>query len=461
MKLIKFPLSNTTGKEISLPNNIKLIDDTENVTTSLPYKDWEIDEIIENLSEDEQDLLIEKISVLVESWELTLDAELEALLQRRYKESKTNLNYVDWLYDLAQEQIYRTYAIEQLDKQKNKVASLTTLNAETNQTSTGSNSSIGIISTNRFSTINESVKTIAPTATPTASNTAINFDNSLYSDAPTNQSNINNNCLLDEEQQINQIIDGLSEDEQDALIEKTAILFDEWESTRDKGLELALRTQHQKHQPNIPYQDFLYELAQSQVYREYAIEQLELAKQSNTFGFIEPFAEIEKVYCDTTPNVKVDELNIDELTFNEPVFDNVSQDAKNEMGVQFCDTNKHIAIPINDEVTSNNNSDIFIREQSFSNKISLDCHQAISNSQGHQEILTSLKDCASHHIIKSLSIHCRNFPIKYINQQNSNFALANYSWKNSLPLTKAKKTLLMHVHQGKGASIHHPPSMPP
>ena len=474
MKLIKFPLSNITGKEISLPNNIKLIDETENVITSLPYLDWEIDEIIENFSEDEQDLLIEKISVLVESWELTLDAELEALLQRRYKESKTNLNYVDWLYDLAQEKVYRAYAIEQLDKQKNKVASLTTLNAETNQTSTGSNSSIGIISTNRFSTINESVKTIAPAATPTASNTAINFDNSLYSDAATNQSNINSNCLLDEEQQINQIIENLSENEQDALIEKTVLLLDEWESTKDEGLKLALKTQHQKHQPNIPYQDFLYELAQSQVYREYAIEQLELPKQSNFAIFIEPFTQIEQVYFNTTPNVNVDELNIDGLTFNEPVFNVVNQDAKDESSVQLLEANNYTFIN-NDGLATSSNSDIFTREkpifddasqgakENAVNKISLDCHQAnVSSNQGHQNEINKplIVSNYDYHITKtSPSGYCK-LTTKYINQQSSNVSSSTHLWKKSL-LIKPKQALLMHVHQGKATSIHHPPSMPP
>ena len=450
MKLIKFPLSNITGKEISLPNNIKLIDETENVITSLPYLDWEIDEIIENFSEDEQDLLIEKISVLVESWELTLDAELEALLQRRYKESKTNLNYVDFLYDLAQEEIYRGYAIKKLNEQKNK-ASLV-----------GSNNSVNDKPIS-FPTSNN--QTAIPTAaTPTTTPT----------DVLANQPANNLNCLLDEEQQINQIIDGLSEDEQDALIEKISILVDGWESTTDEGLKLALKTQHQKHQPNIPYQDFLYELAQSQVYREYAIEQLELPKQSNFAIFIEPFTQIEQVYFNTTPNVNVDELNIDGLTFNEPVFNVVNQDAKDESSVQLLEANNYTFIN-NDGLATSSNSDIFTREkpifddasqgakENAVNKISLDCHQAnVSSNQGHQNEINKplIVSNYDYHITKtSPSGYCK-LTTKYINQQSSNVSSSTHLWKKSL-LIKPKQALLMHVHQGKATSIHHPPSMPP
>jgi len=444
MKLIKFPLSSTKGKEISLPNNTNLTNETENAITCLPYQTWEIEEIIENFSETEQDMLIEKISDQVQEWELTLDANLELWLRTKHKESKGNISYIDFLYDLAQEEIYRTYAIEKLNKQKNK-ASLA-----------GSNNSVNDKSVS-FSTSNNQTATTTA-ATPTNSTTLINSDSLVDSDASTNQPNINNNSLLnDEEQQINQIIENLSEDEQDVLMEKTVFLFDQWVSTTDAGLELALKREHQKSQPNIPYQDFLYELAQSQVYREYAIEQIELAKQSTTFGLIEPFTQIEKVYCDKLSNV--DEPILDELNIDEPVFNNVSQDANN-VGVQLLEANNHTIIN-NDRLATNSN-DAFIREESFSNKISLDHYQAnVGDNQGHQEILTSLKDCASHHIIKTSPNGYRKLTTKYIDQQSSNFALANYSWKNSLPLIKVNKALLIPINQGKLANFYHPPSLPP
>jgi len=472
MKLIKFPLSSTKGKEISLPNNLTLTNETENVIPSLPYKDWEIEEIIENLSENEQDALIEKISDQVQEWELTLDANLELWLQTKHKESKSNISYIDFLYDLAQEQVYRAYAIEKLNEQKNK-ASLV-----------GSNNSANDKPLSFPTSTNQAATTTATTTTN--STTLINSDSLVDSDASTNQPNINNNCLLNDEEQINQIIDGLSEAEQDSLIEETVLLFDQWVSTTDVGLELALKREHQKSQPNIPYQDFLYELAQSQVYREYAIEQLELAKQSS-FALIEPLVQIEKVYRNKVTNV-------DELTFNKPIFDGVSQGTKDEIGVQPVGINNYATIN-NDGLATSNNSNTFIKEkpifddvspsakenagvqfvdvsndiavidindESFSNKISLDCHQAnVSSKQGHQEILTSLKDCASHHIIKTSPNGYRKLTTKYINQQNSNFALANYSWKNLLPLTKVNKALLIPINQGKPASIHHPPSLPP
>ncbi|MFY9226529.1 MAG: hypothetical protein WAQ98_27895 [Blastocatellia bacterium] len=428
MKLIKFPLSSTKGKEISLPNNTRLTDNIENVITSLPYQDWEIEEIIENLSETEQDALIEKISDQVQEWELTLDANLELWLQTKHKESKSNISYIDFLYDLAQEQVYRAYAIEKLNEQKNK-ASLV-----------GSNNSAND----------------KPLSFPTSNNQAATTTATTTAATPTelsaNQTANNLNCLLnDEEQQINQIIEKLSEVEQDTLMEKTVFLFDQWELTTDEGLKLALKMQHQKSQPNIPYQDFLYELAQSQVYREYAIEQLELAKQSS-FAFIEPFTQIEKVYCDKANSV-------DELTFDEPVFNNVSQDANN-VGVQLLEANNHTTN--NDDRLATNSNDAFIREESFSNKISLDHYQAnVGDNQGHQEILTSLKDCTSHHIIKTSPNGYRKLTTKYIDQQSSNFALANYSWKNSLPLTKTRKALLIPINQGKLANFYHPPSLPP
>jgi hypothetical protein len=444
MKLIKFPLSNTKGKEFSLPNNPKLTDGIENVITSLPYQDWEIEEIIENFSENEQDMLIEKISDQVQEWELTLDGKLELWLRTKHKESKSNLSYIDFLYDLAQEQVYRTYAIEKLNKQKNKAS---------------------LVDVDSNNSVNDKPISLAASNTQTATTTAATSTDVL-ADQTTN-----NNSLLDYEEQINQIIANLSEAQQDVLMEKTVLLLDEWESARDAGLELALRTQHQKHQPHISYQDFLYELAQSQVYREYAIEQLELAKQNNA-KFIGQFVEIEKVYCDKLTNAhvgNVDEPIFDELIFNEPIFDSASQAAKDEDSVQLLDANNEIII--NDELTANSNSDTRenailcdvsqLANETAANEKNLDCHQATSNSQGHQERLTSLKDCANYHTIKALLNYSSKFPIKHINQQTSSFSSTSYGWANSLLLTKAKKALLMHIHQGKPASIYHPPSLPP
>ncbi|MFY9226955.1 MAG: hypothetical protein WAQ98_30050 [Blastocatellia bacterium] len=423
MNLIKFPLSNTKGKEISLPNNLTLTNETENAITSLAYQDWEIEEIIENFSETEQDMLIEKISDQVQEWELTLDANLELWLRTKHKESKGNISYIDFLYDLAQEQVYRAYAIEKLNEQKNKAPLV------------GSNNSVNDKSVS-FSTSNNQTATTTA-ATPT--------------DVLATQTANNLNYLLDdEEQQINRVIDGLSEAEQDLLIEKTVLLFDQWVSTTDVGLDLALKMQHQKSQPNIPYQNFLYELAQSQVYREYAVEQLELAKQNN-FGLIESFTEIEKVHCDKANSV-------DELTFDEPIFDNASQDTNN-VGVQLLEANNYTII--NDEITSSSNSAIFIREESFSNKISLDHYQvSVGDDQGHQEILTSLKDCANHHIIKTSPNSYRKLTTKYINQQSSNISSSSYLWKNSL-LIKPKQALLITIYFGKDISSLHPLSLPP
>ena len=461
MKLIKFPLSSTKGKEISLPNNIRLIDETENTITSLPYQTWEIEEIIENFSETEQDMLIEKISDQVQEWELTLDANLELWLQTKHKESKSNISYIDFLYDLAQEEIYRAYAIKKLNEQKNK-ASLV-----------GSNNSVNDKPIS-FSTSNNQAATTTA-GTPTSSTTLTNSDSLVDSDASTNQPNINNNCLLNDEEQINQIIDGLSEAEQDLLIEKTVLLFDQWVSTTDVGLELALKREHQKSQPNIPYQDFLYELAQSQVYREYAIEQIELAKQSPSFGLIEPVTQIEKVYCDKVTNIDepiFDEPNIDEPIFDEPIFDGVSQGAKDESGVQLLEANNYATIN-NDEITSSSNSDAFIREKPIFDDVSrsakenavnkrtnLDCHQwDVGNNQGYRERITSSKDCADYHITGALPKGC-NFSIKFISGQ-TRYLSSRPDSKNSLPLTKVNKALLIPINQGKPASFHHPPSLPP
>jgi len=400
MNLIKFPSPNLTSN----PNK---------ASTSLPYQDWEIDEVIENLSEDEQELLIERISVLAETWELTLDAELELSLQTKYKESKTTFAYTDWLYDVAQEEIYQAYAIEKLNEQKNK-ASLV-----------GSNNSVND-KTISFPTPNtQTATTIA--ATPT----------DLSADQTTN-----NNSLLDYEEQINQIIENLSEVEQDTLMEKTISLFEQWESTADTGLKLALKTQHQKSLPNIPYQDFLYELAQSQVYREYAIEQLESAKQSNSFGFIEPFNQIEKVHCDKLTNV--DDVNIAGFNFND-------KEATRDKVISIGETN-HLINYLNQESVVSQDSD------SLEN-----CLQHTNSNQGHQNEINKplIVSNNNYHTTKVLPNYSSKFPIKYINQQNSNFALANYSWKNSLLLTKAKIALPIPSYLGKHTSIYHPPSLPP
>ena len=436
MKLIKFPLPNVTND----PNKT-------DISLSLSYQDWEIDEVIENLSEDEQDLLIEKISSLVQEWELTLDAKLELSLQTKYKDSKTSLNYTDWLYDLAQEQIYQAYAIEQLDKRKNKTS---IAKKETYQSLVSSNNSAN----------DKPVSSLAPDTQTVATTTA----------TPTNvlaSQTTNNNFLLTREQQINQIIESLSEVEQDALMEKTVLLFEQWESTADAGLDLALKMQHQKSQPNITYQDFLYDLAQSQVYREYAIEQLELAKE-NSFGFIEPLVHIEKVYCDKLTNAN--DGNVDEPIFDEPIFDNVSQAAKDESNVQLLDTNNDITI--NDELTTNNNSDTFVRAKSVfddvsqvskenvANEKSLDCHQTVSNSQGHPERITSLKDCVGYNITRASSKGC-NFFIKSISPQAKDFLSTTYYSKNTLSLIKANKALLTFTNQGTLTNFCHPPSLPP
>ncbi|MBL8195988.1 MAG: hypothetical protein JNM06_19510 [Blastocatellia bacterium] len=399
MKLIKLDSLNLTQ--------------TNKVNASLLYENWEIDEVIENLSEDEQELLIERISVLAETWELTLDAELELSLQTKYKESKTTFAYTDWLYDVAQEEIYQAYAIEKLNEQKNK-ASLV-----------GSNNSVND-KTISFPTPNtQTATTIA--ATPT----------DLSADQTTN-----NNSLLDYEEQINQIIENLSEVEQDTLMEKTISLFEQWESTADTVLKLALKMQHQKSLPNIPYQDFLYELAQSQVYREYAIEQLESAKQSNSFGFIEPFNQIEKVHCDKLTNV--DDVNIAGFNFND-------KEATRDEVISIGETN-HLINYLNQEsvVTQDNDSpENYLQET--------------NSSQGYQNEINKplIVSNYDYHITKGYPNYFRKNPINYFYQQNSSCSRDNYSWKNSLPLTKAKKALLMHIHQGKVTSIHNPPSMPP
>lgn len=434
MKLIKFPLPNVTND----PNKT-------DISLSLSYQDWEIDEVIENLSEDEQDLLIEKISTLAQEWELTLDAKLELSLQTKYKDSKTSLNYTDWLYDLAQEQIYQAYAIEQLDKQKNKTS---IAKKETFQSLVSSNNSAN----------DKPISSLAPDTQIVAATTA------TPTDVSANQTT-NNNFLLSKEEQINQIIENLSEGEQDTLIEKIVLLFEEWILTTDAGLELALKREHQKSQPNITYQDFLYELAESQVYREYTIQQLELAKQSGA-RFIKPVKQIEKVYSDKPSNIS---LNVHNDNFDEPNFDDVSQAGKSEMDIQLLDANNDI---INDELTANNNSDTFIREnailcdvsqlanENVAKEKSLDCHQTVSNSQGHPERITSLKDCASHDITKASPKGC-NFSIKSISHQVRQVLSARHYSKNLLSLIKAKKALLTLTNQGKLANFSHPPSLPP
>lgn len=351
MQLIKFPLSDTTGKEISLPNNTIYANNVENLATSLPYQDWEIDEVIEKLSEDEQDLLIEKISVLAQSWELTLDSELKAFLQIKYKESKTTFAYTDWLYDLAQEEVYCTYAIEKLNEQKKKANLSLISNKKSSQTSTNSASPANITSINTFS-VNE-----ATTITTQATTPAI--------------------------------------------------------------------TQAATPPPNLMDDKVLAKLAQSQVCREYAIEQLELAKE-NSFEFNE-IAESNKI-----------------------VSNDFSFDVKEE-AISMCKTNNLINYA-NQESVFNQDND------SPENYL-----QETNSSQGYQNEINKplIVSNYDYHITKGFPNYFRKIPINYFNQQNSNFALANYSWKNSLPLTKAKKALLMHVHQGKPASIHHPPSLPP
>ena len=394
MNLIKFPSPNLTNNSNKASN-------------SLLYQDWEIDEVIEKLSEDEQDLLIERISVLAQSWELTLDSELEAFLQTKYKESKTTFAYTDWLYDLAQEEIYQAYAIEQLDKQRGKVSIADKKGSQSLVTSN-----------------NQTATTTAVTPTD------------LSADQTTN-----NNCLPDYEEQINQIIEGLSEVERGALMEKTVLLFEQWESTTDAGLKLALKMQHQKFRANIPYQDFLYELAQSQVYREYAIQQLESSKQ-NSFAFIEPFNQIEKIHCDKLTDV--DDFNVDDFNIND-------KEATRDEAISIGETNNLINYPNQESVVSQDSDSLE------------NCLQYTDSNQGHQNEINKplIVSNNNYHTTKVLPNYSSKFPTKYINQQSSNFALANYSWKNSLPLTKAKKALLMHVHQGKPASIHHPPSLPP
>lgn len=399
MKLIKLDSLNLTQ--------------TNKVNASLLYENWEIDEVIENLSEDEQELLIERISVLAETWELTLDAELELSLQTKYKESKTTFAYTDWLYDVAQEEIYQAYAIEKLNEQKNK-ASLV-----------GSNNSVND-KTISFPTPNtQTATTIA--ATPT----------DLSADQTTN-----NNSLLDYEEQINQIIENLSEVEQDTLMEKTISLFEQWESTADTGLKLALKMQHQKSLPNIPYQDFLYELAQSQVYREYAIEQLESAKQSNSFGFIEPFNQIEKVHCDKLTNV--DDVNIAGFNFND-------KEATRDEVISIGETN-HLINYLNQESVVSQDND------SPENYL-----QETNSSQGYQNEINKPLIVSNYvyHITKGFPNYFRKIPINYFYQQNSSFSWANYSWKNSLLLTKARKALLMPIHQEKHINFYHPASLPP
>lgn len=412
MNLIKFPLSNTKGKEISLPNNLTLTNETENVITSLPYQTWEIEEIINNFSETEQDMLIEKISDQVQEWELTLDANLELWLRTKHKESKGNISYIDFLYDLAQEQVYRAYAIEKLNEQKNKAPLV------------GSNDSVNDKPISFSTSNNQTATTTAATPTELSANQTTN-----------------NNSLLDYEEQINQIIANLSEAQQDVLMEKTVLLLDEWESTGDKGLELALRTQHQKHQSHISYQDFLYELAQSQVYRDYAIEQIELAKQNNA-KFIGQFVEIEKVYCDKLTNAN--DGNVDDFNFND-------KEATRDEVISIGETN-HLINYLNQESVVSQDSD------SLEN-----CLQHTNSNQGHQNEINKplIVSNNNYHTTKVLPNYSSKFPIKYINQQSSSFSSTSYTWDNSLLLTKAKIALPIPSYLGKHTNIYHPPSLPP
>jgi hypothetical protein len=84
----------------------------------------------------------------------------------------------------------------------------------------------------------------------------------------------NSTFLFYNEQDIEDMIYGLTEDEEDSLVDEIAQLADKWESTSDVELQKALKLEYQKSKSNH-YGDWLWEKAQREVYRSYVINLLE------------------------------------------------------------------------------------------------------------------------------------------------------------------------------------------
>lgn len=91
---------------------------------------------------------------------------------------------------------------------------------------------------------------------------------------PTNITVTNSPCLLYSEQEVEDRIEGLTEDEQDYLSDEIAELADKWETTKDSELVNHLKTEFKKSKCNH-YGNWLWEKAQREVSRAYVISLLE------------------------------------------------------------------------------------------------------------------------------------------------------------------------------------------
>ena len=237
------------------------------------------------------------------------------------------------------------------------------------------------------------------------------------------QTNKVNASLLYENWEIDEIIDNLSEDEEEVLIERISALAETWELTLDAELELSLQTKYKESKTNLSYTDWLYDLAQEKVYCTYAIEKLSEQKKK---------------------------ANLSLTSNKEAGLDDIKEDAKND-AILIGKTNNLANYVNQDNVVTQDND-------------SLENHlQETNSSQGHQNEINKplIVSNYDYHITKGFPNYFRKIPINYFYQQNSSFSRANYSWKNSLLLTKAKIALPIPSYLGKHTSIYHPPSLPP
>lgn len=134
---VEAPTANSSIETITHQDNVKKAD-TKNVPISVEvvdvvqatkegnkfpaffYGEKEIENMVDNLTEDEQDSLIEEISVLVDDWTNSTDLQLKRDLETEYKKSKNrdcDNWYENWLWDKAQVEVYRKYVIEFIEGQ--------------------------------------------------------------------------------------------------------------------------------------------------------------------------------------------------------------------------------------------------------------------------------------------------------------------------------------------------------